>query len=564
MAAFASILISGCDERGLQQPTQPESGPSMQLASGNVLVRTSKGTELHSASNMVQNGADFLRGASALSVLPTGPSFSMSASALSPVAWVAAGQTRLFRRNPDRLDIICGVRGPAPDGFGGFTVYMQNTISDPVAHREEMCSMSDGTSFFNGRAGSAGGARVELGTHNWIEADGILLEDFASITRQDGTAYQDVLTFDPRSRPSILELAVSLDGRIWNQFTPESPAFAQAAVSAAALALVLPTRSLGFAGKINVNWLDLDSIPGTHFEGIFRPAPLFTLGYDTVSASIDGTVIFRVPLTSADPLPFTINLYTAEFYYSLVPDPIRAYGRIHADFYNTLYLQGVKVLDAEGNDITAEAAPALSSGLPIKQSQTIVFTPSLAATATVGSSVTLSASGGASGNPVTFSSLTPSICSVSGATLHVIAIGTCVVAANQAGNSSYMDASQVTSTTSAIWPFRGFLPPIDGSAVNAVQAGSSVPLKFSLGGDRGLNVLEPGSPASSEVPCDGSNAVSENQIRSVSANRLSYDAATSQYSYVWKTDKSSAGTCRLLTLILNDGTSHTALFSFTR
>ena len=45
---------------------------------------------------------------------------------------------------------------------------------------------------------------------------------------------------------------------------------------------------------------------------------------------------------------------------------------------------------------------------------------------------------------------------------------------------------------------------------------------------------------------------------------LAYDATTQQYSYVWKTDKSWAGTCRVLTLTFTDGTTRSASFRFTR
>lgn len=38
--------------------------------------------------------------------------------------------------------------------------------------------------------------------------------------------------------------------------------------------------------------------------------------------------------------------------------------------------------------------------------------------------------------------------------------------------------------------------------------------------------------------------------------------ADGQYKYVWKTDKSWAGTCRDLRVLLVDGTLHTARFSF--
>jgi hypothetical protein len=44
----------------------------------------------------------------------------------------------------------------------------------------------------------------------------------------------------------------------------------------------------------------------------------------------------------------------------------------------------------------------------------------------------------------------------------------------------------------------------------------------------------------------------------------SYDAASDQYTYVWKTDRAWAGTCRLLTVQLKDGSAHQANFKFTK
>jgi hypothetical protein len=43
---------------------------------------------------------------------------------------------------------------------------------------------------------------------------------------------------------------------------------------------------------------------------------------------------------------------------------------------------------------------------------------------------------------------------------------------------------------------------------------------------------------------------------------LTYDAATDTYTYVWKTQKSWAGTCRDFVLTLSDGSVHTASFEF--
>lgn len=59
---------------------------------------------------------------------------------------------------------------------------------------------------------------------------------------------------------------------------------------------------------------------------------------------------------------------------------------------------------------------------------------------------TVSATGGGSGNPVVFSSLTPAVCTVSGSTVSAVVVGTCTVAANQAGNDDYSAAVQVTGS----------------------------------------------------------------------------------------------------------------------
>jgi hypothetical protein len=77
----------------------------------------------------------------------------------------------------------------------------------------------------------------------------------------------------------------------------------------------------------------------------------------------------------------------------------------------------------------------------------ITFTPS---TLTVGGTTTASATA-TSGLPVTFTSTTPTICTVSGtngSTVTGVATGTCTIAANQAGNSNYDPASQVTGSIS--------------------------------------------------------------------------------------------------------------------
>ncbi len=76
--------------------------------------------------------------------------------------------------------------------------------------------------------------------------------------------------------------------------------------------------------------------------------------------------------------------------------------------------------------------------------QIISFGP--APTMNVGSTGMVSATGGASGNPVVFSSQTPSVCTVHGNTVFGITAGACTIAANQAGNADYFAATEVSQS----------------------------------------------------------------------------------------------------------------------
>lgn len=48
------------------------------------------------------------------------------------------------------------------------------------------------------------------------------------------------------------------------------------------------------------------------------------------------------------------------------------------------------------------------------------------------------------------------------------------------------------------YDFGGFEQPVEGRpTVNVVNAGRAVPIKFSLGGDHGLEIFDPGHPKGS-------------------------------------------------------------------
>ena len=114
--------------------------------------------------------------------------------------------------------------------------------------------------------------------------------------------------------------------------------------------------------------------------------------------------------------------------------------------------------------------------------------------------------------------------------------------------------------------FSGFFAPVDNlPTVNTVNSGRAIPVKFSLGGDQGLDIFADGSPTSVRVACPSDPPLDtiESTVPTTS-NTLTYDPVGDRYTYVWKTAKAWAGTCRVLTIEFVDGTTVEALFRFSR
>jgi PKD repeat protein len=129
--------------------------------------------------------------------------------------------------------------------------------------------------------------------------------------------------------------------------------------------------------------------------------------------------------------------------------------------------------------------------------------------------------------------------------------------------SDGLDSVPDSITVKVVYNFTGFSPPVDNLPVlNEVKAGLAVPLKFSLGGDQGLDIFAPGYPVSQPIACGAGTLDAVEQTVTAGSSGLSYDPSTGQYTYVWKTNKAWAGTCRQINVKLDDGTDHKANFKF--
>ena len=128
------------------------------------------------------------------------------------------------------------------------------------------------------------------------------------------------------------------------------------------------------------------------------------------------------------------------------------------------------------------------------------------------------------------------------------------------------NASTKSFQVSVLYDFEGFFKPVDNPdvATNSVRAGSAVPVKFSLGGDMGLEVFEANYPKSQQVPNPEVTVDGIEQTVTAGSSSLSYDPTTDQYTYVWKTDRAWAGQYRQLVVKFADGESYRANFKFTR
>jgi len=122
---------------------------------------------------------------------------------------------------------------------------------------------------------------------------------------------------------------------------------------------------------------------------------------------------------------------------------------------------------------------------------------------------------------------------------------------DSSGNSAF-----ATRTYNVVYDFGGFSAPLlPYPSVATVKAGDGVPVKFSLNGYQGLDVLarQPAwKPGCNSTALDSSSA----------AGSLTYNAGADRYVFLWSTDRAWVGACRQLIVTLRDGTVHLANVRF--
>lgn len=92
------------------------------------------------------------------------------------------------------------------------------------------------------------------------------------------------------------------------------------------------------------------------------------------------------------------------------------------------------------------------------------------------------------------------------------------------------------------------------------EAGSVIPARVDLGGDRGS---DPFTAISDPIVCESGQPLGPHEpVTSAGLSGIAYDRGNGQYLFVWKTDRAWAGTCRQLVVTSGDGAVHSARFAF--
>jgi hypothetical protein len=174
-------------------------------------------------------------------------------------------------------------------------------------------------------------------------------------------------------------------------------------------------------------------------------SPLVVTATDGYSNGISGlSVTFAAPASGAS-ATFAATCSANQFAYSCT-QTTGTNGQATSSAFTANGTSGNYNISASATGLTAVTYAEANN----KGSQTITFTSTAPTGATVGgSNYTATATGGASGNPVTFTSGSSSVCTSSGTNGSVftfVGVGTCVVDANQASSSNYNAATQVTQS----------------------------------------------------------------------------------------------------------------------
>jgi large repetitive protein len=215
------------------------------------------------------------------------------------------------------------------------------------------------------------------------------------------------------------------------------------------LGLVVNSITLGNVAKLAGTWGSTASV-ATNKDDTF-----FTLTTGYFSATVNAKTSQTINFTSTAPAAATVGgatytptaTATSGLPVTLTIDGTASSVCSISAGVVSFHAAGTCVINAnQGGNGTFLAAPQVQQSFAVGQaSQTISFTSTAPAAATVGGSTYTPSATATSGLPVTFTidATASSVCSITAGVVSFTGVGTCVVNANQAGNADYLAAPQV-------------------------------------------------------------------------------------------------------------------------
>jgi TolB protein len=203
----------------------------------------------------------------------------------------------------------------------------------------------------------------------------------------------------------------------------------------------------------------------------------------------------------------------------------------------------------------------------VPAAQTVAFLSTPPAPAHVNGTYAASAAGGGSGNAVVVSASPAAVCTASEGVVTFVGVGTCTVAAHQAGGGGYLPADPVTQVIPVDYRFEGFAAPVDnGGLLNSARAGQAIPLKWRLTDAHGAPVttLASAAVAAAGLACDLGGDADALEAYALAGSGLQ-NLGGGYYQLNWKSPSAYAKSCKTLRLDLGEGGGpRTALFQFTK
>ena len=179
----------------------------------------------------------------------------------------------------------------------------------------------------------------------------------------------------------------------------------------------------------------------------YAAAPEVARSFQVTTGQATQTITFTQPADMTAGVQVSMSAPTSSGLEAMFASSTPAVCTVSGSTVQTVTGGTCTITASQGGSATYAAAAGVTQSFKVKtgpNSQTISFTPPpevVQSGVPVGEPVALSATA-TSGLPVSFTSDTPQVCTVSGSTVLTVARGTCVITATQGGSEIYQPASQ--------------------------------------------------------------------------------------------------------------------------